>query len=70
MNKQKAKILFDFLSQHPGELEVQLYCGEDSDYEETSDVLVLDNQGNVVLSVGKDGNTDARVLVGQCEVGG
>ena len=67
MTKRTAKALFDFLSQHPGELEVQTYCGEDSNYEEVIDVIVLNGEGIPILSVDRDGNCSVRVVVGHCK---
>ena len=64
MSKKVAKALFEFFSEHSGELDVQIYHNYET--EEISDILILNEDGEAVLSVDKDGNLGARVLVGTC----
>ena len=64
MTKRAAKTLFDFFKENNGELDVQLY--HDHETEEVADILVINDEGEAVLSVDKDGNLGARVLVGTC----
>lgn len=67
MTKTQGRVLFDFFKKNfpdgGGEIEVQIY--PDYETEETNDVLLI-KDGEVILSVGKDGSTGVRHLVGQC----
>jgi len=66
MNKRDGKALFEFFKNLNGkEIDVQVYCNETT--EEPIDVLLIDEDGNSVLSVAADGSLGARVLVGQAE---
>ncbi len=64
MTRPQAKALFSFLKDHSGTLEVQHYPDDDG----LKDILVLNEGGESVLSVDRNGNLDVRVVVGEVEV--